>query len=75
MKISDLKTAAEVRAESMKDPEYAAADYHEQHIDELDHDYSGCWCCCITCEHVNPHFDAAITALRARARRARKEED
>ncbi len=33
-----------------------AAAYHEANIDELDHDHSSCWCCCITCEHTNPYW-------------------
>lgn len=41
----------------------AAEKWHDDHIDELDHDYSSCWCCCITCEHTNPHFDAAHEAM------------
>jgi hypothetical protein len=27
---------------------------------DLDHDWPSCWCCCRTCEHVNPFFNAAV---------------
>jgi hypothetical protein len=49
----------------MSDPEELARRWHDDHIDELDHCYSSCWCCCITCDHVNPHYNAAVEALRA----------
>lgn len=49
----------------MTEEELAAA-WHDDHLAELDHDYSSCWCCCIACEHVNPHFDAAEATMTAR---------
>ena len=47
-----------------------AKNWHDDHIEELDHDYSSCWCCCITCDHTNPSYDAAQDAMRRQARRA-----
>jgi hypothetical protein len=48
----------------VNEPKREAERYHEEHIDDLDHDWSSCWCCCITCEHVNPYFDEAIKEMR-----------
>lgn len=44
--------------------ELKAAQWHDTHYDELDHSYSTCWCCCITCEHTSPYFDDARTSIR-----------
>jgi len=39
--------------------------WHERHMSDLDHDHSSCWCCCITCDHSNPHFDNAVAEMEA----------
>ncbi len=44
-----------------------AADWHDAHREEQGHDWSSCWCCCITCEHVNPFFDDAQAAMQGDA--------
>lgn len=43
--------------------ERLAAAWHDAAGDEHAMD-SSCWCCCILCDIDNPHFEAAMAALK-----------